>query len=89
MIFKIFPEIIYKDNLDIKNYDISGVDFSKDDEQYSTNDNILDQKSFKDIKKQIDFHVQKFTADILQINKDLKFYITRSCLININKKKLI
>ena len=85
MIFKIFPEIIYKDNLNIKNYDISGVDFSKEDEQYSTNDNILDQKAFKDIKEQIDLHIQKFTADILQINKDLKFYITRSWLININK----
>ena len=85
MIFRIFPDIIYKDNLNIKSYDISDVDFSKEDEQYSTNDNILDQKAFQDIKKQIDLHIKKFTADILQINKDLKFYITRSWLININK----
>ena len=85
MIFKIFPEIIYKENLDIKSYDISGVDFSKEDEKYSTDDDILDKEAFVDIKKQINLHVQKFTTDILQINKDLKFYITRSWLININK----
>tara|TARA_Y100001938_G_scaffold139253_1_gene205865 strand:- start:1222 stop:1824 length:603 start_codon:yes stop_codon:yes gene_type:complete len=85
MIFKIFPEIVYKDNLNIESYDISNINFSENDQRYSTDDNILDKDAFADIKKQINFHVKKFTSDILKISKDLKFYVTRSWLINIDK----
>ena len=55
------------------------------DFNYSTSDNILEQKYFSSLKKEIQRHVDIFTKDILEIENTLNFFITRSWVINIEK----
>jgi|TARA_R100000544_G_scaffold21463_2_gene10627 uncharacterized protein (TIGR02466 family) len=81
-ILQIFPEIVYQENIPISSYDISNIDFN--DAGFSHND-ILNMNQFKKIKELIQGHVEKYTQEILEISKDLSFYITRSWIIKLEK----
>jgi len=60
------------DNLNKIDYDY----ISKNDNYFSTNTNILDDKKLCDIKKEVDKKVLEFTTSILGIEQEL--YITES-----------
>ena len=84
MLYQIFPQIVYQDNLDISNYVLEGIEF---DEGFSSNDCILNLEQFKDIKNQIETHLKKYTHEVLGIDKDIEFYITRSWLYKVDTPK--
>ena len=86
MLFQLFPTLIYKENLSISPINMNKIKFSPiGDFNYSTSDNILEQKYFSSLKKEIQRHVDIFTKDILEIENTLNFFITRSWVINIEK----
>ena len=86
MLFQLFPTLIYKENLSISPINMNKIKFSPiGDFNYSTSDNILEQKYFSSLKKEIQRHVDIFTKDILEIENTLIFFITRSWVINIEK----
>ena len=88
MLFQIFPTLIYKENLSISpiNINENEIEFIPiGNFKYSTSDNILEKKYFSSLKKEIQRHVDIFTKDILEIENTLKFFITRSWVINIEK----
>ena len=70
MLFQLFPTLIYKENLSISPINMNKIKFSPiGDYNYSTSDNILEQKYFSS----------------LEIENTLNFFITRSWVINIEK----
>ena len=86
MLFQLFPTLIYKENLSISPINMNKIKFSPiGDFNYSTSDNILEQKYFSSLKKEIQRHLDIFTKDILEIENTLNFFITRSWVINIEK----
>ena len=85
MLLQIFPEIIYKENLSIDSYSLDNIKF-KDD--FSLDEKVLNLKEFKKIKELIETHLKKYTHDILEISKELNFYITRSWIIKVEKAEV-
>ena len=85
MLLQIFPDIIYKENLSISSYSLDNIKFEK---EYSLNNKVLNLKEFKKIKELIEIHIKKYTHDILEISKELNFYITRSWIIKRDKAGL-
>jgi uncharacterized protein (TIGR02466 family) len=86
MLFQIFPTLIYKENLSISPININKIEFSPlGNFKYSTSDNILEEKYFSSLKKEIQRHVDIFTKDILEIENTLNFFITRSWVLSIDK----
>ena len=53
----------------------------------SDNTYILNEEKYNDIKKFIDFHIERYTKDILKVSNDNKIYITQSWL-NYSKPKM-
>ena len=88
-IFEIFPQLIYKENLKIKDINLKDFPFEHKDPrgiQFSKSNKILEIPDLKFLKDKIQDHINIFTKDILEISKDLDFYITRSWIITVDNE---
>jgi len=89
MIFEIFPQLVYKDNLKIKDISIKDITFTQENSRttkVSKSSKILEIPDLKFLKDKIEEHINIFTKNILGISKELDFYITRSWIITIDNE---
>tara|TARA_R100001132_G_C3246970_1_gene75569 strand:+ start:145 stop:762 length:618 start_codon:yes stop_codon:yes gene_type:complete len=88
-IFEIFPQLIYKENLKIKDINLKDFPFVQKTPhtiKVSKSNKILEIPALKFLKGKIQDHINIFTKDILEISKDLDFYITRSWIITVDNE---
>ena len=89
MIFEIFPQLIYKENLKIKNISLKDIPFTQENShatKISKSSKILEIPDLKFLKDKIQDELTIFTKNILEISKDLDFYITRSWIITLDNE---
>jgi len=84
MIYEIFPSLVYQCNL---SEDIKDIDFShfETKEGFSKDTYVLDNNTSLTLKNLILNHINIYTKDILEISKNLEFYITRSWITHIKE----
>ena len=87
MLYELFPSIIYKENItsEIQDFDISKLGQFKIKEGHSIDNYVLDHKDTFVLKNILLKHITIYTKNILEISKDLEFYITRSWITQVEK----
>jgi len=87
MIYQIFPSLVYKENLisEMKDFDISKLEQFEKKEGFSVDSYVLNHKDILILKNIFLRHIDIYTKDILEIEKSVEFYITRSWITEVKE----